>query len=128
MGYQRLLEYQTYSKSMCRENSKCRHFASVQVKQIVSMARFPLCVSPILMQNEGIWNFHGSLTLNKGKGILYSESLWYPIASSMTNFFHSFRKKENVACFGLSVSPVLTKNEDIWNFYGSLTLTKGKLI
>ena len=54
---------------MSRENSKCRHFASVQVQQIVSMARFPLCVSPILMQNEDIWNFHGSLTLNKGKEI-----------------------------------------------------------
>ena len=56
-----------YSKSMSRENSKCRHFASVQVKQMVSMARFTLCVYPILTQNEDIWNFHGSLTLNKGK-------------------------------------------------------------
>ena len=82
----------------------------------------------ILMQNEDIWNFHGSLTLNKGKGIRYSGSLWYPIASNMTNFLHSFRKKEKIACFGLSVSPVLRENEDIWNFHGSLTLNKGKLI
>ena len=28
---------------------------------------FGLCVSPVLMQNEGVWNFHGSLTLNQGK-------------------------------------------------------------
>ena len=26
-----------------------------------------LCVSSELMQNEDIWNFHGSLMLNKGK-------------------------------------------------------------
>ena len=26
------------------------------------------------------------------------------------------------------VSPVLTQNEDIWNFHGSPTLNKGKLI
>ena len=26
-----------------------------------------ICVSPILTQNEGVWNFHGSLTLNQGK-------------------------------------------------------------
>ena len=31
------------------------------------MACFELCVSLALMQNEDIWNFHGSLTLNKGK-------------------------------------------------------------
>ena len=31
------------------------------------MARFELCVSLVLTQNEDIWNFHGSLTLNIGK-------------------------------------------------------------
>ena len=31
------------------------------------MACFKLCVSPVLTQNEDIWNFHSSLTLNKGK-------------------------------------------------------------
>ena len=31
------------------------------------MAYFELCVSSVLMQNKGIWNFHSSLTLNKGK-------------------------------------------------------------
>ena len=83
---------------MSHENSKCLHFTSVQVKQIVSMPCFPQTVvfRTILMQNEDIWNFHGSLTLNKGKGIWYSGRLWYPIASNMTNFFHSFQKKEKL--------------------------------
>ena len=70
MGYQRFPEYQIglpLFKVNEPRNSKCRHFASVQVKQIVSMARFALCVSPILRQNEDIWNFHSSLTLSKGK-------------------------------------------------------------
>ena len=76
MGYQRLPEYQIglslfkvneRNETKRNENSKCRHFASVQVKQMVSMARFTLCVYPLLTQNEDIWNFHGSLTLNKGK-------------------------------------------------------------
>ena len=31
------------------------------------MACFELCVSSVLTQNEDIWNFHSSLTLNKGK-------------------------------------------------------------
>ena len=30
--------------------------------------------------------------------------------------------------FELCVLPVLTQNEDIWNFYGSLTLNNEKLI
>ena len=43
------------------------------------MACFELCVSPVLMQNEDIWDFHGSPTLNKGKLIGYFGSLWYAI-------------------------------------------------
>ena len=50
------------------------------------MACFELCVSPVLMQNEDIWNFLGLLTLNNGKLISYSESLWYAIVSNMTHF------------------------------------------
>ena len=45
-GFQNIKLVCPYSKSISRENSKCRHFASVQVKQMVSMARFPLCVYP----------------------------------------------------------------------------------
>ena len=41
------------------------------------------------MQNEDIWNFHSSLTPNKGKLILYSGSLWYAIVSNMTHFDHN---------------------------------------
>ena len=50
------------------------------------MACLELCVSSVLMQNEGIWNFHSSLTLNKGKLTGYSGSLWYAIVSNMTHF------------------------------------------
>ena len=53
------------------------------------MAFFELCASSVLKQNEDIWNFHGSLTLNKGKLIRYSGSLWYAIVSNMAHFFHS---------------------------------------
>ena len=52
-------------------------------------ACFGLYVSLVLMQNEDIGNFHGSLTLNKGKLTWYSGSLWYAIVSNMTQFFHS---------------------------------------
>ena len=31
------------------------------------MAYFGQCVSFVLTQNKDIWNFHGLLTLNKGK-------------------------------------------------------------
>ena len=50
------------------------------------MACFELCVSSVLTQNEDIWNFRGSPTLNKGKLIQYSGSLWYAIVSNMTHF------------------------------------------
>ena len=49
----------------------------------------PYCFSPVLTQNEDILNFHGSLTLNKGKLIWYSGSVWYVIVSNMTNFDHN---------------------------------------
>ena len=85
------------------------------------MACFELCVSSVLTQNEDIWNFHGSLTLNKGKLIEYFGSLWYAIVSNMTHFVILFGMRKKMACFELCVSPVLTQNEDIWNFHGSPT-------
>ena len=36
--------------------------------------------------------------------------------------------EEKMASFEPRVSPVLTQNEDIWNFRGSRTLNNGKLI
>ena len=92
------------------------------------MACFQPCVSSVLTQNEDIWNFHGSLSLNKWKPFYYSGSLWYGIVSNMTHFFILFGMKENMAYFELCVSSALTQNEDIWNFHGSLTLNKWKLI
>ena len=38
-----------------------------------------ILVSLVVMQNRGIWNFHGSLTLDNGKPICYFKSLWYDI-------------------------------------------------
>ena len=61
------------------------------------MACLELCVSSVLTQNEDIWNFHGSLTLNKGKLICYFGSLWYAIVSNMTHFLILFRMREKWA-------------------------------
>ena len=44
------------------------------------------------------------------------------------SFSHSVSNERKIAYFGPCVSFVLTQNEDIWNFHGSLTLIKGKLI
>ena len=91
------------------------------------MACFELCVSSVLTENEDIWNFHGSLTLNKRKLIGYFGSLWYAIVSNMIHFVILFGMKKKWPVLNC-VSPVLTQNEDIWNFHGSLTLNNGKLI
>ena len=91
------------------------------------MACFELCVSSVLTQNKDIWNFHSSLTLNKGKLTSYSGSLWYAIVSNVTHFVILFGMRKN-CCFELCLSSVLTQNEDIWNFHGSLTSNKGKSI
>ena len=48
--------------------------------------------------------------------------------SSMTRFHILFGMTEKRACFELCVSPILRQNQDICNFYGSLTLNNGKLI
>ena len=93
------------------------------------MVCFEFCASSVLTENEDIWNFHGSLTLNKGKLFSYSAGLWYTIVSNMTLiFFIMFGMRKKMACFELCVSSVLTENEDVWNFHGSLTLNEGKLI
>ena len=73
------------------------------------MACFELCVLSVLTQNEDIWNFHGSLTLNKGKLIRYFGSLWYATVK-YDSFCHSVWNEEKMACFELCVSPVLTQN------------------
>ena len=43
----------------------------------------------MLMQNQDIWNFHGSLTMNNGKLILCFRNPYYAIVSNMTHFFRS---------------------------------------
>ena len=56
---------------------------------------------------------------------------WKPMVSHCVKydlFFHFVSNERKMASFGLCVSPVLTQNEDIWNFYCSLTLNKEKLI
>ena len=98
------------------------------MKHIVQNGPHWLFVSPVLTQNDNIWNFHSSFTLNKGKPIWYPGNLWYPIVSNMTHFFILFEWEKKIACFGLCVSLVLTQNEDIWNFHGSLTLNNRKLM
>ena len=85
-------------------------------------------VSPVLMENEDIWNFHGSLTLNKRKLICDFRSPWYAIVSNMTHFFHSVWHEKKMTCFELCASPVLTQKQHILNFHGSLTLNDGKII
>ena len=63
---------------MSHKNSKCRHFASVQMKQI-EWPVFHYVFHPILMQTEDIWNFHGSLTLNKAKEFDILEAFGIPL-------------------------------------------------
>ena len=77
------------------------------------MACFELCSSSVVTQIADIWNFYGSLTLNKGKLISYSGSFWYAIVSNMTYFFFLFGIREKMACFELCSSSVVTQIEDI---------------
>ena len=48
----------------------------------------------------------------------------------MTHFdnSHSVWNESKMPFFEVSVSPVLTQNPDIWNFYRSRTLNTGKII
>ena len=92
------------------------------------MACFELCSSSVVKQIADIWNFYGSLTLNKWKLICYCGSLLYVIVLNMTYVFSLFGMREEIAYFEPWFSSELMQNEDIWNFHGSPTLNKGKLI
>ena len=58
----------------------------------------------------------------------YYLCIWHAIVSNMTHFYILFGMREKMAFYELCVSPVLTQNQGIWNFHGSLTLNNGKLI
>ena len=74
------------------------------------MACFELCISFALTENEDFWNFHGSLTLNKGKLLRYSGRLWHSIVSNMTHFYH------NALFSGLKVKVLFQQNILLANF------------
>ena len=81
------------------------------------MAFFQLCVSPVLMQNLQIWDFH--------RNQLDILSLCCATVSNMSHFVILFGIKEKNACFELPAIPVVAvmtqkQNEEIWNFHGSL--------
>ena len=44
------------------------------------------------------------------------------------SFFHSVWHERKMIFFEPWISPVLRQDQDIWNFYSSLTLNNGKLI
>ena len=76
---------------------------------------------PNMMQNENIWNFHCSLTLNKWK------LMWYLGSTQYMTHFSLFGMREKWPALNYVFDWTDTK-QDIWNFHGSLTLNKGKLI
>ena len=91
-------------------------------------AFFELYVLLLPIQNQDIWNFYGSLTLNEGKLISYFGNPWYAIVLNRSHFLILCSMKERLYLFELYMLLVPTQNQDIWNFYSSLTLNKGKLI
>ena len=58
---------------------------------------------------------------------LISRSPWYAIVLNIFHFLILFGTREN-GLFWLCMSPVLRQDQNIWNFYSSLTLNNGKLI
>ena len=128
------------------------HFQSVWYEwQKWPVFNYTFHLYSVLMQNLHIWNFHGSLTMNNMKPIWYFTNSLYSIVSNMTNFLRkkwpiliymfylywwkmktfgifSLAWEKKMTCFELCASSVLTQNQHIWNFHGSLTLNKGKLI
>ena len=91
------------------------------------MACFEPCFNCTDAKSRHFWNFHNSLALNNGKLVGYFKSLWYAIVLNMTHFYILFGMRKN-NLFELWISPALRQDQDIWNFYSSLTLNNGKLI
>ena len=71
------------------------------------MASFELWISSVLRQDQDIWIFYSSLTLNNGKLICYFRSPYYAIVLNMTHLFIQFGMREKKTCFEISILPVL---------------------
>ena len=91
------------------------------------MACFELCFTCTDAKSRHL-EFSQLTGLNNRKLVWYFKSLWYAVVSNMTHFYILFGMREKMPFLEQCVSPVLTQNQDIWNFYGSLTLNNGKLI
>ena len=125
-GFTNIKLVSLYSKSVSHKNSKCRHFVSVQIKHIVQNRPF-FCYSKQNEKVSHIW--HDGIP--KASRI----SNWFPFIQSqwavkIPNVFISHQYRWNTVPsrpYWVFVAPVLMQN-DIWNFRGSLTLSKGKPI
>ena len=65
----------------------------------------------------------GSCTVIALKHLMVVSSMW-PIGPLV----HSVLHERKMTFFELCISPALRQDQDIWNFYSSLTLNNGKLI
>ena len=68
--------------------------------------------SPVLRQNQDIWNFHGSLTLNNKKLIAIVEALGMSLCQILLIFSFCLAREKN-AIFDVWVSSVLMQNPNI---------------
>ena len=91
---------------------------------------FELYVLLVPTQNQDIWNFYSSLTLKNRKRIWYFGSPCYAIVLNRSHFLTLCSMKQRLCHFW--TVPVLLlllkQNQNIWNFYSSLTLNNAKII
>ena len=126
MAYQRLPEYQI-RLHLLKVNELWKFQMSsfcISIGETHGAKRAILFVSSVLTQNNDIWNFAAHWLWIKANQFDILETFGIPLYQ-MTHFFILFEWEKKIACFGLSVSLVLTQNEDIWNFHGLLTLKIG---
>ena len=129
MGYQRFPEYQTglpLFKVNELRNSKCHHFASVQVKQMVwPVLHHVFHLYWCKMKTFGIFTAHW-LWVNANKFDIL-EASGMPLCQIWLIFSFCLEWKKKWPVLNCFLSELM-QNKDIWNFHGSLSLSKWKLI
>ena len=91
-------------------------------------AVFELQVLPVLTQNQDIWNFYGSLTLNNGNLVGYFGNPWYAILFNRSHFLIFCSIEENICLFlTIGITCTNTKSRHL-EFLRLTDLKKEKLI
>ena len=124
-----------YSMLMSHENSKHAGFLCTEGKKSLILHYFVSLIYHEWLSDSGYSRISETIYLEWMVLYIYMYVHFFvPFFKSLIchcvkyHFFIQFGMRKKLGSFEICASPVLTQNEDNWNFHSSLTLNKGKPI